>query len=84
MKNITVSVDEETYHRARIRAAELRTSVSAMVRKMLVDVAGEETDFERSHRRERELRERLKDRPQPFVASERSSRDEAHDRHAIR
>ncbi len=32
MKNITVSVDEGTYRRARIRAAELDTSVSALVR----------------------------------------------------
>lgn len=39
MKNITVSVDEETYRRARIRAAELDTSVSALVRAYLEMVA---------------------------------------------
>ena len=33
MKNITVSVDEETHRLARIRAAELDTSVSALVRR---------------------------------------------------
>ena len=32
MRNITVSVDEETHRLARIRAAELDTSVSALVR----------------------------------------------------
>ena len=32
MKNITVSVDEETHRLAHIRAAELGTSVSALVR----------------------------------------------------
>ena len=32
MKNITVSIDEETHRQARIRAAELGTSVSALVR----------------------------------------------------
>lgn len=32
MKNITVSIDEQTYRCARIRAAELDTSVSALVR----------------------------------------------------
>ena len=31
MKNITVSVDEETHRMARIRAAQLDTSVSALV-----------------------------------------------------
>ena len=31
MKNITVSIDEQTYRSARIRATELDTSVSALV-----------------------------------------------------
>ena len=35
MKNITVSVDEETHRSARTRAAELGTSVSALVRNYL-------------------------------------------------
>lgn len=35
MKNITVSIDEETHRSARIRAAELGTSVSALVRNYL-------------------------------------------------
>ena len=39
MKNITVSVDEGTYRRARIRAAELDTSVSALVRGYLRTLA---------------------------------------------
>ena len=38
MKNITVSVDEGTYRRARIRAAELDTSVSALVAGLPADV----------------------------------------------
>ena len=36
MKNITVSVDEETYRLSRIKAAECGTSVSALVRTCLV------------------------------------------------
>jgi len=32
MKNITVSVDDDLYYRARIRASERRTTVSALVR----------------------------------------------------
>ncbi len=35
MRNITVSVDDETHRFARIRAAELDTSVSALVRDFL-------------------------------------------------
>ena len=37
MKNITVSVDDETYRRARIKAAERDTSVSALVRGFLIE-----------------------------------------------
>lgn len=35
MKNITLKVDDATYHRARICAAKAGTSVSAMVRDFL-------------------------------------------------
>ncbi len=35
MKNITVAVDDETYRSARVRAAELDTTVSALVREYL-------------------------------------------------
>ncbi len=38
MKNITVSIDEKTYRMARLRAAELDTSVSALVRQYLRDL----------------------------------------------
>ena len=47
MRNITVSVDEETHRRARVRAAELDTSVSALVREFLRRLAP------RDRRRER-------------------------------
>lgn len=40
MRNITVSVDDATYRRARIRAAELDTSVSALVRDYLGRLTG--------------------------------------------
>ena len=42
MKNITVAVDDATYRRARIRAAELETSVSALVRDYLRTLAVEQ------------------------------------------
>ena len=41
MKNITVSIDEQTHRLARIRAAELDTSVSALVRDYLRHLATE-------------------------------------------
>ena len=47
MRNITVSVDEETHRRARVRAAELDTSVSALVREFLRRLAPRDRRLER-------------------------------------
>lgn len=41
MKNITVSIDDETHRAARIRAAELGTSVSALVKQYLTQIAAD-------------------------------------------
>ena len=77
MKKITVTVTDETHWWARIRAAESGTSVSALVRRYLVDLAGE-SEFERLEKLERTLRERI----EAFSASDRPSRDEIHGRKA--
>lgn len=76
MKNITVTLDDETYRRARIRAAELETSVSALVKRYLVDLAGSETEFERLEKLEHTLRDRVV----AFRAGDWLSRDEIHER----
>jgi plasmid stability protein len=76
MKNVTVSMDDETYRRARVRAAEAGKSVSAMVRAFLNSLGTEETHFERLKREEAEIRAQIKN----FSASDRLSRDEVHER----
>jgi len=76
MKNITVSVDDETYRRARMKAAERDKSVSGLVRDYLNQLAGEESEFERLERQERELRENIKG----FSAARRLTRDALHER----
>jgi len=76
MKNITVSLDDETYRRARVKAAEQDTSVSALVRRFLTELAQEESEFERLKREERVLREKIT----RFSAADRLSRDGAHAR----
>jgi hypothetical protein len=78
MRNITVSLDDETYRRARMIAAERDTSVSALVKRFLVELASAESETERLKRHERELRERITD----FDASDRLSRDDVHRRGA--
>ncbi len=76
MKNITVSVDDETYRKARIRAAELDTSVSAMVREYLASVTRREDEFTRLERMEQSVRERIK----AFDGGDRLSRDELYEK----
>ena len=78
MKNITVSLDNETYRRARMAAAQRDTSVSALVKRFLVDLASGESETERLKRQEQELRERITD----FDASDRLSREAVHRRGA--
>ena len=47
MKNITVSVDEQIYHNARVEAAKRRKSLSALVAEFLAALArGEQEDRE--------------------------------------
>lgn len=76
MKNITVSVDDETYRRARVAAAERDTSVSALVKQFLNDLASGESETIRLKRLERELREQITE----FRAGDRLSRDELYRR----
>lgn len=76
MKNITVTVDDEVYRRARVKAAERDTSVSALVRQFLVDLAKEGDEFERLEQLEKAIREQITD----FDASDRVPRDELYDR----
>jgi plasmid stability protein len=77
MKNVTVSLDEETYRNARMRAAERGTSVSALVRRFLTELGSTETDFQRRKRRESELRQRV---PTGFRAADILTRDQVHER----
>jgi hypothetical protein len=76
MKNITVSLDDETYRRARMIAAQRDTSVSALVKRFLADLTAGETEFERLRRLERETREQITD----FSGADRLSRDDLYDR----
>ena len=80
MKNITVSLPDGVYRQARIKAAERDTSVSALVRQYLITLAEEESDFERRKRLQQEVLASIK----AFSGGDRLSREEAHDRNAVR
>jgi hypothetical protein len=76
MKNVTVSLDDETWRRARIKAAEANTSVSALVKRVLNELGSGEGEFERLKRQERELRAGITG----FSAGDNLPRNEVHER----
>ncbi len=97
MKNITVSVDEETHRRARIKAAELGTSISALVRDYLKTLSPQEanggaqdeseqseTPLERRIRMLKEVFAEFDERGVGVDTSELLTRDELYDRQAAR
>ena len=86
MKNITVSVDERTYRKARIRAAELDTSVSALVRDYLNALVAEAPGEERVETADERRRRLLQDVIEKITAnggglrmSENQTRGELYD-----
>ncbi len=81
MKNITVSVDEAVYHRARVHAAEEKTSVSAMVGRYLKEIASRKTAFERLKQLEDATVTEL--RSHRFSAEDRLKRGALHERDAL-
>ena len=91
MRNITVSVDDDTYRRSRIRAAELDTSVSALVRDFLRGLVGEsgdqphlETKIERRRRLLREVFADFEARGVGLRMADSLSREEMYDRDRAR
>ena len=96
MRNITVSVDDDTYRRSRIRAAELDTSVSSLVRGFLERLVRERLDGTGGHEpaaeTERERRRRLLTEVFEDICATRSgfrasgslTREALYDRDAIR
>ena len=80
MKNITVSLPDDAYRRARIKAAERDTTVSALVREFLLRLGEDESDYERRRRLQTEVLASLKD----FRTGNRVTREEAHERNARR
>ena len=79
MKNITVSVPDDVYRGARIRAAERGSSVSALVADYLRSLSERETEFARLETQQRRVQEEIA----RFSARDRLARDELHAR-AIR
>lgn len=76
MKNITVAVPEDVYRTARIRAAELGKSLSALVAEFLNSLSEREAEFTRLEAKQHRIQRQIRS----FRASDRLSRDEVHHR----
>lgn len=79
MKNITVSVPDNVYRDARIRAAERGSSVSALVGEYLRSLSMREAEFVRLEAQQEQAQGEIVS----FRAGDRLDRDEIHSR-AIR
>lgn len=80
MKNITVSVDEETYRQARIAAAKRDASVSALVRGFLRSLDASEAGERDRVTDQNTLLDALWEKYPGFTASENLDRDALHSR----
>jgi len=79
LKNVTLSLDDKTYQRARIEAARRNQSLSALVRAFLQSLS-------RDAGEERSRRQRLfvaLDRSRGFRAADRLSREVANERKRV-
>ncbi|MEX2588280.1 MAG: DUF6364 family protein [Actinomycetota bacterium] len=76
MKNITVSVPEEVYRQARIKAAERGSSVSSLVAEYLRSLSERESEFSRLKAQQHRIQGEIA----RFSAGNRVERDRAHDR----
>jgi hypothetical protein len=87
LKNVTVSLRDEVYRRARIKAAELETSLSGFIASLLEEVARTD-DLESAERARKERIARTLDeihasqagRGKYFNASRRMTREQIHER----
>lgn len=79
MKNITISVPDDVYRAARIRAAERGSSISALVAQYLGSLSDADAEFSRLEAQQQEVLRGI----ERFSAGDRLDRDELHGR-AIR
>ena len=76
MKNLTVSVPDDVYRLARVRAAESDSSVSALVAEYLRSLGDRDAEFARLEAQQKRIQAEI----EHFRAGDRLSRDEVHER----
>lgn len=77
MKNITLAIEDEVLDRVRVVAAEKKTTVNALVREFLADVAGREERLAEARKQLLRLMDNSKGRMAPDWKFDRA---ETHER----
>ncbi len=80
MRNVTISLPDDVYRNARVKAAQRDTSLSSLVRQFLLKLGQEESDFDRRKRLQADVLASVRH----FRAGDRLKRDAIHQRHALR
>lgn len=76
VKNITVTVPDDVYRQARVRAAEQGRSVSSLVAEFLGGLSARDAEYLRLEA----LQQRVLDGIEQFRGADRLDREELHDR----
>lgn len=85
MKQFTLTLDDATFASAEQQARKAGKPLATMVLEWIKRLSsGEESEFDRLLREEEILREQFKLSGRQFAAGERLTRDDLHDRHALR
>ena len=85
MKQVSLTLDDATYLSAEREAQKAGKSLPSLIMDLLARFSSAKGDeFDALEREEESLRARLKQQGRNFAAGTRLSRDELHDRHAIR
>ena len=85
MKQLTVNLDDATFASAENQARKVGRPLTLIFIDWLKGFsANEATDFDRLIREEEKLRQQMQQQGRQFNASDRLTRDELHDRNALR
>lgn len=79
MRDITLSVDDQIYQKAEIKAAQLGTSVPELLKAALIWLVEDEADSERRKRLQYETLASI----HAFSAGDRLNRSDAHERSTL-
>ena len=84
MKQVTLEIDDATFHSAATKARQAGTSLSAVIVDFLRQFSGGDgSEFKQLESREESLRQQLQRRGAPFSGGDRLTRDELYERLAL-